>query len=73
MKCFVTWPDVNYVHSPGSYGFQDGILDLQQTHLDAWERDLEGLWEVAQNPDPARAGAWIPVQFYPSQNGPYED
>ncbi len=73
MKHLVTWQDVNYIHSAGSYGFQDGILDLEQAHIDAWEHDLEGVWEVAQNSDPARAGACIPIQFYPSQNGPYED
>ena len=67
MKRFVTWADVNYVHDPGSYGFQDGILDLEQAHLDAWERDLEGLWEVAPDPDLARAGAWIPIQLHPSR------
>ncbi len=72
MKRFVTWADVNYVHNPGSYGFQDGILDLEQSHLDAWERDLEGVWEVARQADPARAGAWKPVTFHPSKDGPDE-
>ncbi len=73
MKRFVTWADVNYVQNLGSHGFQDGILDLEQTHLDAWERDLEGVWEIAQNRNPTGAGAWIPIQSHPIENGPYED
>ena len=35
MKRFVTWADINYIHEPGSYNFQDGILDIEQAHLDA--------------------------------------
>jgi hypothetical protein len=50
MKCLVTWADLNYIDAPGSYGFQDGILDLGSDHLEAWERDLEGVWEVGRNP-----------------------
>jgi hypothetical protein len=73
VKRFVTWADVNYIHEPGSYHFQDGILDIEQTHLNAWERDLEGFWEVARAPNPTRAGAWVPVIFHPSESGPYED
>jgi hypothetical protein len=73
VKRLVTWPDVNYTHEPGSYNFQDGILDLERTHLDAWERDLEGVWEVARNSDPARAGAWVPVTFHASEHGPCDD
>lgn len=73
MKRLVTWPDVNYIHEPGSYNFQDGILDLERTHLDAWECDLEGVWEVARNSDPARAGAWVPVTFHTSEHGPCDN
>jgi hypothetical protein len=71
VKRLVTWPDVNYIQEPGSYNFQDGILDLERSHLDAWERDLEGVWEVSRHP--AKAGTWLPAHFHPSENGPYED
>jgi hypothetical protein len=64
---------VNYIQEPGSYNFQDGILDLERAHLDAWERDLEGVWEVARSSDPTRAGAWVPMTFHASENGPYDD
>ncbi len=73
MKQLVTWADVNSIHEPGSYGFQDGILDLDQAHIEAWERDLEGVWEVARHPDLARAGTWIPAVFHSFEDGPYED
>ena len=73
MKRFVTWADVNYIHEPGSYDFQDGVLDLEPTHLAAWEQDVEGVWEVARHPSPSCAGAWLPVRFHPSEHGPDED
>jgi hypothetical protein len=71
VKRFVTWADINYIHEPGSYNFQDGILDIEQTHLDPWERDLEGVWEVARHL--VKAGTWVPVIFHPSESGLYED
>jgi hypothetical protein len=73
VKCLVTWADLNYIDEPGSYGFQDGILDLGSDHLEAWERDLEGVWEVGRTPLPARAGSWAPVRFHPSDDGPEEE
>ncbi len=71
MKPLVTWPDINYIHEPGSYSFQDGIIDLEQAHIEAWERDLEGIWEVARHP--TKAETWVPIRFHPSENGPDED
>ncbi len=71
MKRLVTWPDINYIREPGSYSFQDGTLDIEQSHLDAWERDLEGIWEVARHP--AKTDTWLPAIFHPSENGPCED
>ena len=72
MKRFVSWADINYINQPGSYDFQDGVLDLEPVHLEAWDRDVEGLWEVGRHLSPARAGAWIPVHFHPSEDGPDE-
>ena len=70
MKRLVTWADLNYTHEPGPCPFQDGILELTEEHFAAWDRDLEGVWEVTRHP--TKPGHWLPAVFHPSEDGPDE-
>jgi hypothetical protein len=47
MKTTVTWQDVGCPEAPGTYPFNDGLINIRRRELDVWKEHPDALFTVA--------------------------
>jgi hypothetical protein len=49
MKFDLRWTDIGRPTEPGDYRFRGGIVSITIRHIEQWQRNPDGVWEVASS------------------------
>jgi hypothetical protein len=76
MKFELQWSDIGRAEEPGAYPYRGGVILITTKHLTAWERDPDGVWEIASVIGPRGVLRYMFRNFRPSRTdelGPDRD